>query len=228
MNKNKLICVICFLFLFNCCQTAEIKPKLKLQNFNYTDEKNENIFNIDESIIKIKRMYRDDFGYVNIEGTLNPGISELKINNDIVDNSKAPAFFYRMILRKNKKIFFQVKKTDGSLKTIEFEDNDAPREPQGVELSSVMQNRIDIRWSENNEKDLYGYNVYLYCSKHGWRKMNRDDELIKKTEYSISSGILPGNNYKIKISAYDFLRNESDYSNEIELTTPGIHKDCCD
>ncbi len=221
------IILISIFFLYGCASDKIVLQK-KINDFNF-NEAAETISaaTTDESVVKIIKIYKDDFGYVNIEGQVPVGVKELILNNEPVENEKFPKFQRRLIMRLNKKFVFKAKFENGSSKSTEFEDNDAPASPEGIELTSVMQNRISIRWNENSEKDLYGYNLYIYNEKNGWKKFNREDEIIKKTEFTFNN-LHSGNNYKIKISAFDFLRNESNFSNELEVKTPGVYQNCCE
>lgn len=96
-----------------------------------------------------------------------------------------------------------------------YYDNTPPSPPQNV-YSVTGDNRIDIFWDYNNEKDVAGYNVYYAYSFDG------KYTLIGNTQNDsyIDNGAKNGVTYYYAVTAYDFDGNESDLSKNEVYDTP--------
>jgi hypothetical protein len=99
----------------------------------------------------------------------------------------------------------------------EFDEYDTtpPSEPRNVR-TVTGDNRVDIMWDENRERDLAGYNVYYSYSYDG------KYELIGYTDenYFIDNGASNGETYYYAVTAYDFNGNESELSTDVVYDTP--------
>ena len=94
-------------------------------------------------------------------------------------------------------------------------DHRAPEPPRNI--STVTgDNRVDVYWDDNTERDLAGYNVYYSYSYHG------DYELIGSTETNsfVDYGASNGVTYYYAVTAYDYNGNESDLSSDVVYDTP--------
>lgn len=77
-------------------------------------------------------------------------------------------------------------------------------------------NRIDIYWDKNPERDVAGYNVYYAYSYNG------KYTLIGTTQntYFVDNGATNGTTYYYAVTAFDFNGNESDLSKDVIYDTP--------
>ena len=94
-------------------------------------------------------------------------------------------------------------------------DHRPPEPPRNI--STVTgDNRVDVYWDDNTERDLAGYNVYYSYSYHG------DYELIGSTETNsfVDYGASNGVTYYYAVTAYDYNGNESDLSSDVVYDTP--------
>ncbi|MBN1638305.1 MAG: hypothetical protein JW866_05025, partial [Ignavibacteriales bacterium] len=94
-------------------------------------------------------------------------------------------------------------------------DYTPPAPPRNI-VSITGDNRIDLMWDHNREKDLAGYNVYWSYSYNGAY------ELIGSTSdnYFIDWDAVNGETYYYAVTAYDYNGNESDLSNDVVYDTP--------
>ncbi|MBP7654433.1 fibronectin type III domain-containing protein, partial [Candidatus Dependentiae bacterium] len=175
--------------------------------------------------IEISDYFIDSFDYFQIEGKINPDC-EIFVNDEKVNSSKGK-FKGKVKVRLKKPVIIKLIKDGVVINQSEIFDYEEPAQPSGLEAVSVDANRIELRWNQNNEDDLSGYNLYYTHKGSSWKKYNKDDNLIKNTECTLS-GLHSGNKYKIRISAVDRMKNESSYSDEIEITTSGAQQECCD
>lgn len=86
-------------------------------------------------------------------------------------------------------------------------DNNPPNPPVGL-YTVTGDNRVDIFWDDNRERDVAGYNVYFAYEYEG------KYTLIGSTEsnYFIDDEAINGETYYYAVTAYDFNGNESDLS----------------
>ena len=223
-----ILIIVLYAFLFSCNHTSDIIKKngipvdMNLNPAAISDENND-LSKIQE--IEISDYYIDSFEYFQIEGLINPAC-EITVNDEKI-NSKNGKFKGKVKVRLKKPVIIALLKNGEEINKREIYDVEEPHQPSGLESVSVDRNRVEIRWNENGEEDLSGYNVFYADRRGSWKKANRDDDLIKNTEYTIS-GLHSGNKYKIRISAVDRMKNESSYSDEIEITTTGEYEECCD
>lgn len=77
-------------------------------------------------------------------------------------------------------------------------------------------NRVDIYWDKNPERDVAGYNVYYAYSYNG------KYTLIGTTQktYFVDNGATNGTTYYYAVTAFDFNGNESDLSKDVIYDTP--------
>ena len=77
-------------------------------------------------------------------------------------------------------------------------------------------NRVDIDWDKNPERDVAGYNVYYAYSYNG------KYTLIGTTQntYFVDNGASNGTTYYYAVTAFDFNGNESDLSKDVIYDTP--------
>lgn len=96
-----------------------------------------------------------------------------------------------------------------------FYDDTPPAAPRNIRTVTGDQ-RVDIYWDENRERDVAGYNVYYSYSYDG------KYELIGSTEstYFIDDGAKNGDTYYYAVTAYDYDGNESELSNDVVYDTP--------
>jgi len=93
-------------------------------------------------------------------------------------------------------------------------DNEPPSPPSNI-YTVTGDNRVDIMWDENPERDIAGYNVYFSWDDYKY-------ELLGSTEnnYYIDYGAENGETYYYAITAYDYNGNESDLSEDLAYDTP--------
>ncbi|HPP87024.1 MAG TPA: fibronectin type III domain-containing protein [bacterium] len=228
MEKKKLLflfLMISVLCLFSCVSINNSElPQKKIFDFNYVYKAPINVEASGD--LEITNYYRDDFDYVNIIGKTKPNII-IKINEDTFKANQNGYFKERINIQPKKSIIIRgLTENNIEIGRAKIEDYDAPNQPDGLDIVSVAENRIEIRWNENREEDLYGYNIYISTKDGGWQRVNRADEIITKTEYTISR-LKTGTLYKIRVTAYDKLRNESQPSDEKTVTTLGEAANCC-
>lgn len=96
-----------------------------------------------------------------------------------------------------------------------YYDRTPPSPPKNV-WTVTGDNRVDIFWDRNFERDLAGYNVYYAYSYDG------KYTLIGSTEndYYVDNGAKNGTTYYYAVAAYDFNGNESDLSRDVVYDTP--------
>lgn len=96
-----------------------------------------------------------------------------------------------------------------------YYDNTPPEPPTNIK-TITGDNRVDIYWDANRERDLAGYNVYYSFSYDGRY------ELIGYTEetYFIDWDAQNGDTYYYAVTAYDFDGNESELSFDVVYDTP--------
>ncbi|HPG29182.1 MAG TPA: fibronectin type III domain-containing protein, partial [bacterium] len=219
-----IIIIVLYAFLFSCNHTSEIikKPEAPADlNLNpvAVSVENNGLSKLQE--IEISDYYIDSFEYFQIEGIISPEC-EITVNDEKI-NSKNGKFKGKVKVRLKKPVKIVLLKNGEPINQREIYDVEEPIQPSGLEAVSVDRNRVEIRWNENGEEDLAGYNVFYADKRGSWKKANKDGDLIKNTEYTIS-GLHSGNKYKIRISAVDRMKNESSYSDDMEITTAGEYE----
>jgi hypothetical protein len=177
--------------------------------------------------LKIFDYYVDDFGSLNFICKTFPNAS-VTVNEESFNADDTGYFRNRINFDKiSKTAVFKIKNSNSEIFTYTLHDHEAPDEPRGLAIDSVNENEIEIIWDETYDKSVYSYNIFIYHSHHGWKQVNRSDEIITEQKYKIT-GLHSGNDYKIRITSYDRFRNESSYSSEIEVKTSGDYQSCCD
>lgn len=167
--------------------------------------------------LEILDFFKDDFGYLNVKGKTEPNCDVFIAKEKVVSDA-AGIFEGKVIFRSGKTILIKAKKSDTEFAMSEIYDSEEPDAPRGLEIVNRASGSITIRWNENKEKDMLGYNIYFSLDKSKWEKVNRDDEIIKRNEYSfrLNSSISGATKIYIKITALDKVRNESSASDIIE------------
>lgn len=96
-----------------------------------------------------------------------------------------------------------------------YEDFTPPAPPSGIQVLNG-DNRVDIYWDHNRERDLAGYNVYYSYSYNGRYT------LIGSTSnnYFIDFDAVNGDKYYYAVAAYDYNGNESDLSYDVVYAVP--------
>ncbi len=163
--------------------------------------------------LTIKDFYKDDFNYVVVEGITEPG-ALVFIDRDKAEVKVSGEFVGRTNFRYGRAIKVRAEKSATEFSIKELYDTEEPRKPQGLE-GNVSGSTIRLRWNDNAEPDLLGYNVYFSLDNSTWEKVNRDNDFIKRNEYTFSRNI-PGNAW-VRITALDKMRNESEPSDTIKL-----------
>ncbi len=94
-------------------------------------------------------------------------------------------------------------------------DTTPPSEPRNIR-TITGDNRVDIYWDENPERDVAGYNVYYSYSYDG------KYTLINNTtdNYFVDYGAKNGETYYYAVTAYDYNGNESELSTDVVYDTP--------
>ncbi len=97
----------------------------------------------------------------------------------------------------------------------DYYDNVPPSPPTGVQVLNG-DNRVDLSWNDNRERDIAGYNVYYSGSYDG------KYELIGTTQnnYFIDDGARNGILNYYAVTAYDYNNNESELSPDVAYATP--------
>ncbi|MFA4923278.1 MAG: hypothetical protein WC557_03715, partial [Ignavibacteriaceae bacterium] len=97
----------------------------------------------------------------------------------------------------------------------DYYDNVPPNAPTGVQVLNG-DNRVDLSWNNNRERDVAGYNVYYSASYDGKYK------LIGSTgnNFYIDDGAKNGVLNYYAVTAYDYNNNESELSPDVAYATP--------
>ena len=94
-------------------------------------------------------------------------------------------------------------------------DTTPPAPPTGLQVMNG-DNRVDLSWNPNHERDLAGYNVYYAYSYDGKYTLLGSTQNAYYTDY----GAKNGDTYYYAVTAYDNNGNESDLSYENASATP--------
>jgi len=97
----------------------------------------------------------------------------------------------------------------------DYYDNVPPNAPTGVQVLNG-DNRVDLSWNDNRERDLAGYNVYYSTSFDGKYKLIGSTQNNFYIDDQATNGIL---NY-YAVTAYDYNNNESELSADVAYATP--------
>jgi hypothetical protein len=101
-------------------------------------------------------------------------------------------------------------------------DTEPPLEPINV-VAWSGDNRVDISWDENTERDVAGYNVYYSTSYNGKYTLIGST----KDNYYVDYKAVNGDTYYYAVTAYDYDNNESELSRDVVYSTPrpeGLNK----
>lgn len=94
-------------------------------------------------------------------------------------------------------------------------DNQPPAPPTGIYVLNG-DNRVDLSWTNNYERDLAGYNIYYSYSYNGKYTMIGSSS----SNYFIDYGANNGVTYYYAVTAYDYNGNESELSYDVIYSTP--------
>jgi len=165
--------------------------------------------------LDITDFYKDDFGYIVISGITEPDI-KVYLNKEIINSDKSGRFEGKVNFRFGRPVIVKAEKSKNEFSVREILDTEEPNKPQGLEIANYSSNTVSIRWNQNDEKDILGYNVYSKIDNGAWEKINRNDEFVKRTEYIINTRIPSGSVFYVRITAVDRMRNESEPSESVE------------
>ncbi len=94
-------------------------------------------------------------------------------------------------------------------------DNTPPAVPTGITVLNG-DNRVDLSWNNNYERDLAGYNVYYADSYDGKYTLIGSTSENYFVDYDASNGITT----YYAVTAYDYNGNESELSYDVIYATP--------
>lgn len=94
-------------------------------------------------------------------------------------------------------------------------DNRPPSPPANI-YTVTGDNRVDLTWDENSERDVAGYNIYYSTSYNGKYTLIGSSE----TNYYIDYGAENGVTCYYAVTAYDYDGNESELSEDVVYDTP--------
>ncbi|MFH2004837.1 MAG: hypothetical protein ABIK27_08940 [Bacteroidota bacterium] len=94
-------------------------------------------------------------------------------------------------------------------------DTNPPNAPRGL-YAVARDNRVNLYWNHNYERDLAGYRVYVSSSYDGRYQYIGSTQ----NDYFIDKGVTNGKTYYYAVSAYDYDGNESDLSRDETFATP--------
>ena len=101
-------------------------------------------------------------------------------------------------------------------------DTDPPAAPTGL-VATADNNMVSLDWSDNNEADLAGYNVFRSTSSGGgYDKINIS--FLNDSNY-VDNDVNNFTAYYYIVTAIDTSNNSSPYSNE-SSATPDIYQNC--
>jgi hypothetical protein len=98
---------------------------------------------------------------------------------------------------------------------VDYYDYDPPTIPTDITVING-DNRVDIYWAENRERDLAGYNIYYSYSYNGKYYLLGSSS----DAYYIDYGASNGEKYYYAVTAYDYNGNESELSMDVIYATP--------
>ncbi|MBL0173801.1 MAG: hypothetical protein IPP94_00775 [Ignavibacteria bacterium] len=94
-------------------------------------------------------------------------------------------------------------------------DITAPLPPVGI-VSVSLDHAVELRWIENQEPDVAGYNIYASSTLRG-----RYDRIgTSRSASFIDDGARNGVTYYYAVTVYDYSGNESDLSRDVVYDTP--------
>jgi hypothetical protein len=91
----------------------------------------------------------------------------------------------------------------------------APFSPVGIRTIS-LDNAVELRWIENQESDVMGYNVYVSSTYDGRYSLIG----TSRTASYVDRGARNGTTYYYAVTAYDYSNNESELSKDVAYDTP--------
>jgi chitodextrinase len=96
-------------------------------------------------------------------------------------------------------------------------DTQAPTAPTNLTSTSATETSVALSWSASTDNvGVTGYNVYLGASNLG---------TVTGTTANVT-GLTAGTSYSFRVTAVDAAANESDFSNTLNVTTPGGGVSC--
>jgi hypothetical protein len=94
-------------------------------------------------------------------------------------------------------------------------DYNPPAVPSGIVVVNG-DNRVDIYWNSNNERDLAGYNIYYSYTYDGKYTLIGSSSNNSFVDWDAQNGDL----YYYAVTAYDYNGNESELSYDVVYGTP--------
>lgn len=116
--------------------------------------------------------------------------------------------------------------------TIVARDTTPPDPPELIAVLPLYHG-LFIKWSQNTETDLLGYNIYFSTNPGEWLveysnygvspiEVKSPDTTYDGYNYLMLYDLVGGANFSVKVTAFDTSYNESDYSNTISNMTNTI------
>jgi hypothetical protein len=102
--------------------------------------------------------------------------------------------------------------------TVSFYDTGTPATPTGLQVATITQTSVEMRWNRNPEADLGGYRIYFdtdspqppYTGKVAATAIPSPIDVASDTSVTIM-GLDLGTPYYVTVTAYDVDGNESGY-----------------
>jgi len=146
----------------------------------------------------------------------------ITINGKPTTPQKNNTFKSEISWKKGKAVSIQAEDQNNNAGELNFfPDREPPEEPEGLQMLNTTTNSIEVRWDENDEKDLLGYKVF-YLLKGG--KIHEEKEIIEDEKYEVVglSNFVVGANrtFQFFVRAVDRMHNESDDSDILEVVLP--------
>jgi hypothetical protein len=87
--------------------------------------------------------------------------------------------------------------------------------------ANSLAGEVTLEWDLNSEPDIAGYVLYWGTTS---RSYSDSVDVGNQNSYTVS-GLEDGRTYYFAVTAYDGVRNESTYSNEVYMVVPAIDSD---
>ncbi len=94
-------------------------------------------------------------------------------------------------------------------------DRTPPFPPVGI-TSTSLDNAVELRWIENQEQDLAGYNIYASSSYNGHYSLIGTSRSSVYTDRGARNGVT----FYYAVTSFDYSGNESDLSRDVVYDTP--------
>jgi len=165
--------------------------------------------------IRVVDAFLDDFGSLNLQGTVNRAASVTVDGKPAVLN-RDNVFSASTDWKRGKSIAIEAA-ADGSRGTVDyFPDSEPPREPEGLRALNTTSNSVEIEWDDNREADMRGYRIF-YRRQSG--ALKEVPGIVKDNRYEVI-GFLAGSTVDFYLRAVDKMNNESEDSDILQVTLP--------